>query len=164
MTALMPINSGRGFFGRTIEDIMLDGFFNSFQCNIYETPIGYELEIAVPGMNKKQLKLQVADGVLTVKGKKESARQVWGLRQLTEFETTTLHRSFVLPSDADEDKIKATCRDGVLYLTIGKKAGAVKKQVPIEVTTDKTKGLGWKNTIIKPFVMLGNKLKSIRTK
>lgn len=89
--------------------------------NIKEGPQGFELELAVPGFKKDELKVGVADGVLTVsserKEEKGEANKDWRRR---EFSYASFTRSFQLPEQADADSVKARFADGVLHLSVSK--------------------------------------------
>ncbi len=120
MTTLMRINHRGNFFERTIDEVLNNGFFSSFDSSIGETENSYELEVAVPGMTRKDLQLHVHDSILSIKGQKKKENNAFWKRRATEFSTTTLHRTFVLPKDANVEKIEAKCRDGLLVVKMPK--------------------------------------------
>lgn len=82
------------------------------------TAEGYRLELPLPGWRKKDLELTLRDGKLHIRGRKLKGEGSWwsSSRQwaLEEFEESVL-----LPAHADEKKIKARMRDGVLSIHIG---------------------------------------------
>ncbi len=79
---------------------------------------GYLLQLPLPGWRKKDLELTLRDGKLHIRGRKLKREGSWwsSSRQwaMEEFEETVL-----LPAHADERKIKARMRDGVLSIHIG---------------------------------------------
>ena len=93
--------------------------------NIRNLDKEFKVELAVPGYSKENLKVEVSDGILTVsseqKMEKESAQDGWKRR---EFSYNSFSRSFQLPENADADKVNADFKDGVLNLSIPKKAEA----------------------------------------
>lgn len=111
------LDSTDAFFGRTIEDILTNNFFSSFDANIYEEKDSYMVEIGVPGMTPKDVSIRVDGRVMWVTGERKKESSSWRAR---EFSSTKLQRSFALPSDADTNNIKAKCRNGLLTVRIGK--------------------------------------------
>jgi HSP20 family protein len=105
------------FFGRSIEDIMENNFFNSFDSNIHEGRDSYTLEIAVPGMERKDITIHLDDTIMWVSAQKDQKDTSW---DSMEFNNKRLQRSFTLPDDADINNIKAKCRNGLLTIHIGK--------------------------------------------
>ena len=114
------------FFGRTIGDILGDNFFNSFDSNIREEENSYRLEIAVPGMRRKDITIHLEDMVMWVSAQKEEKNTSWNSM---EFNSKRFQRSFALPADADVNNIKAKCRNGLLTIRIGKQKGKGKHRV-----------------------------------
>ena len=87
--------------------------------NVKETDKSYEIEVAVPGMKKEDLKLDVDNGVLTIsaeqKEEKENKEDNYTRR---EFSYSSFSRSFSLPQNVNEDSIKAKYDNGFLALTL----------------------------------------------
>lgn len=102
--------------------------------NVTETADSYKVEAALPGMEAKDVKVEAAGGVLTISGEKreEKKEEVESyLRQ--EISYGAFLRSVSLPDIADGDKAKAEFRNGILTVTVPKKAEAVKKARKIDV-------------------------------
>jgi HSP20 family protein len=122
MSELIRITRTPTFFERTIDDIINKHFFSSFDSNIKEQEKGYEIEVSVPGMTKKDLQLHLENGVLYLKGERTSSSNSWlRKKDFTEFNSTLLQQSFMLPDDADNESIKAKCKNGLLKILIRKK-------------------------------------------
>jgi HSP20 family protein len=89
--------------------------------NIKDNQKNFELELAVPGHKKEDLKVNVKDGILTVSSEKkhenEEEKQGYTRR---EFSYSSFTRSFMLPDNVDPDSIKASYHDGLLKLSIAK--------------------------------------------
>ena len=92
------------------------------------------IKIDVPGMDIRNLSVQIEDDVLVIKGERESEK--------VEKKENFLHlergygafvRSYALPEYVYRDKIKATCKEGVLTVVLSKMPGKQKevKSVPI---------------------------------
>ena len=85
----------------------------------YEDKIGIVAEI--PGLNKKQLNVDVEDGVLTISGDKHSTFEDEGAKVLRrELKQSSFKRSFELGEQLDGDNIAANFKDGVLSVSIPK--------------------------------------------
>src|SRR5436190_4896062 len=99
--------------------------------NIRETGNSYEVEMAAPGMNKEDFKVELDNNILTISSEKSDEREEGGENEKysrREFSYQSFQRSFSLPKEVvDEDKIQARYRDGVLNLTIPKKEQAKQK-------------------------------------
>ena len=92
------------------------------------------LKAELPGIKKKDVHLELNDGVITLKGgrkfEKEDKRDNY---HRIERCYGNFHRSFTLPSAVDRDKIKATYKDGILEVTLPKMEEAKPKSIPVEV-------------------------------
>jgi len=84
---------------------------------------GYRIRLELPGVEEKDVKVALEDGVVTVTGKKESTREEKGETwYFSEREYGSFARSFRLPPDADAAKVTADLKDGLLTVAVGKKA------------------------------------------
>ncbi|WP_264564503.1 Hsp20/alpha crystallin family protein [Flavobacterium sp. N3904] len=97
--------------------------------NLKETDTKLEIELAAPGLKKEDFKIEVDNNVLVIstekEEKKESSKKDDYVRK--EFNYQSFYRSFNLPDYADENKIEATYKDGILDVCINKKPGDRKK-------------------------------------
>jgi HSP20 family protein len=91
----------------------------------------------MPGIKAEDLKIEVADDMLTIHGEhKESKESKNGdgkryVRRERSYHSFT--RSLVLPADVDPETIEATCKDGVVEVTVplpSKEAPRVVKITP----------------------------------
>ena len=99
--------------------------------NIKETADNYEVEVAAPGMTKKDFKVQLDGNVLTISSERASERtENEDVRYSTrEFSYQSFSRTFNLQKDVvDTEKLVAKYEDGVLHLLIPKKENAKQKQ------------------------------------
>ena len=86
----------------------------------------YRISVEVPGVAEEDLEITVHEGVLTISGKKQSSREEKGDTWFfSEREFGSFSRSVRLPPDADGDKVGAALKDGVLALTVPKRAETV---------------------------------------
>jgi len=89
----------------------------------------------VPGIKPEEVKIEVADGVLTISGEHEESSEEKG-KQFVRRERRygSFSRSMPLPSGVDAKKIKAKTRDGVVELKIPLPEEAKKETVTITPT------------------------------
>jgi len=96
--------------------------FNVPSANIKETEKDYLIELAAPGLTKKDFKVEVDNGVLTISAeKKEEKKEKEEGYTRREYYYNSFSRSFTLPENSKSDKIDAKYEDGVLKLTVAKK-------------------------------------------
>lgn len=90
--------------------------------NIKETDNDFEIEVAAPGLSKKDFNITAENGVLTIScEKKEEKEKKEKDYTRKEFSYSAFSRSFTLPENAREEDIKAAYTDGILKLNVGKK-------------------------------------------
>jgi len=97
--------------------------------NIRETEDTFEVEMAAPGMTKKDFNIELDGNLLTISSEKTDQREDGGGKySRREFSYQSFQRTFNLPKEVvDVDKINATYQDGVLRLLIPKKEEAKKQ-------------------------------------
>ena len=99
--------------------------------NIKETPDDYVVEVAAPGMTKKDFRVQLEGNTLTI-GSEKTSRKEEGedVRYISrEFSYQSFSRTFNLQKDVvDTERIQAKYEEGVLHLLIPKKEHAKQKQ------------------------------------
>ena len=97
--------------------------------NIKETADNYEVEVAAPGMNKKDFSVELEGNMLTISSENQKNESAENLRYVSrEFSYQSFSRTFTLQKDVvDIDKIQATYEEGVLRLMIPKKEEAKQK-------------------------------------
>ncbi len=86
----------------------------------------YTIRMDVPGIDKDNLQVKVDGDVLIVSGKRKEARKETGeggTRRIIHAERSygEFRRGFSLPDGIDGKNVKATCKDGVLVITLPKK-------------------------------------------
>jgi HSP20 family protein len=100
---------------------------------VKETTDSFVLKADVPGVDEKDLDVSMHNGVLTVSGSRQSEERKEGESYaLYERQYGSFTRSFSLPDMADGERIDAKLDNGVLTLTIGKKAEAKPKKISIK--------------------------------
>ena len=91
------------------------------KVNVYEYDDKVGIVAEIPGLNKKQLNVDVEDGVLTISGDKHSTFEDDGAKVIRrELKQSSFKRSFELGELLDGDNIDASFKDGVLSVSIPK--------------------------------------------
>ena len=95
-------------------------FFSPFM-NVNESDIEYTVSMDLPGVDKKDVEVNMSEGIVTVNGKRNNIQHdkdnscIW-----KETSYGTFRRSFELSNTVQEDKINARYKNGVLTLIIPK--------------------------------------------
>lgn len=100
--------------------------------NIREDDEGYTLELAVPGMDKEDFKIDLDHDLLSISSEEKSTSEDQdkdGKYTRKEFSYRSFKRTFTLPETVDREAIKASYKDGVLFINIPKKEEAKPKPV-----------------------------------
>ncbi|WP_022850192.1 Hsp20/alpha crystallin family protein [Limisalsivibrio acetivorans] len=101
--------------------------------DIYETEENIVIVCEVPGMDEKDVDIQISEGVLTLKGEKkypidkESDNYYRLERSYGKF-----NRTFAIPNSVDLENIKAGLKDGILKITLFKKSEVQPKVIKVE--------------------------------
>jgi len=132
--------------GPTMDDFV-ERFFNGWpwtertaettwspRVDIHETEKNITLDVEVPGLDKKDIKVEVKNNTLVISGERKYEREVKeGDTSRFERRYGVFERSFGLPETVDANAIDAAYKNGVLTLTLTKTAKALPKQVTINV-------------------------------
>lgn len=106
--------------------------------NVKENDSSYNLEVSVPGMDKKDFKIELKNNMLIISGKKEEKHEEKnenGKYVRKEFGFHSFTRSFTLPEDSvDAENISASYKEGILYLEIPKKEKEKPKSKEISIS------------------------------
>jgi HSP20 family protein len=104
--------------------------------NIVERENDFKVDLAVPGLDKKDFNIEVENNMLVVSGeRKEEKIEEKDKVTKREFHYGSFKRSFTLPEIADVEKINASYNNGVLTVSIAKKEEAkqnAKRQISVE--------------------------------
>ncbi len=124
------------FFNPIFNDSFLSDRFISRvpAVNVAETSDAYHIELAAPGLEKGDLKINVDGDVLTISAEKKAESTDESKKySKREYSYTSFTRSFTLPDSIDHGKIDANYQDGVLKVDITKKEEAKVASRLIEV-------------------------------
>jgi HSP20 family protein len=119
-----------GFEGRGDAGVQLP----RAKVDVAEKNGAYLVTAELPGVKKEDIHVSIDGAQVTleaeVKREKEANKDERVLH--TERVFGKVSRSFTLPQEVDEAKAEAKFRDGVLELTLPKKAAAQRKQISIQ--------------------------------
>ncbi len=102
--------------------------------DISETKDAVIVRADVPGIDPDDLEITISGNVLTIRGEKKQEREEKGENfYRIERSYGSFVRSVQIPTDIDPEKIEATYKNGVLKITLPKKAEAKGKQIPVKV-------------------------------
>lgn len=91
--------------------------------NVKESEKGFELAVAAPGLEKRDFRIAIDKERLTISAQKEKNTEEKNDRFLRkEFSYESFTRSFSLPENVDAEKITAVYENGVLNVTLPKRA------------------------------------------
>jgi HSP20 family protein len=103
-------------------------------ANISETENEYLIKIELPDVKKEDVKIAVADGVITISGERKLEREDKGENEIrVESIYGAFTRSFVLPDSVDANGIRAEAKDGVLRIHVPKVKTKRSEPLAIEV-------------------------------
>lgn len=110
----------------------------NYECapstNILETNENFQLQMAVPGVKKEDIKIDLEKNILNISSEKSAQENADENSKYTrrEFMYGTFCRSFTLPETIDTDHIGAEVKDGILTVTLPKREETkVSKQIKI---------------------------------
>jgi len=101
--------------------------------DVRETEDEYLMEAELPGLSDNDIELNVEDNILTLSSKKEeSTEEKKDGYLIRERRNHEFARTFVLPKDADREKIKGEFKNGLLVVSIPKKPEAKPRKIDVK--------------------------------
>jgi HSP20 family protein len=101
--------------------------------DVSETDKAIEIAVELPGLEKKDVELNVSDNLLTIRGEKKSEREEKNKDyHLVERSFGSFSRSVELPAGVKAEDISAEIAKGVLKVTVPKPAPRQSKQIEIK--------------------------------
>jgi HSP20 family protein len=104
------------------------------KVDVAEKNGAYIITAELPGVKKEDIQVSIDGAEVTLSAEVKREKEVAKDERVLHAERVygKVSRSFSLPQDVDEAKAEAKFRDGVLELTLPKKAAAARKQVTIQ--------------------------------
>ena len=134
-----PFRSFRPFYGdfdKWFDQVANSPAAGTWQpaVDVYETEDSYVLKADLPGVNKEDIKIDVNNNALTIKGEKKLEEKTEKDNYMrVERSYGSFTRTFTLSDKVDSGNIKAAYKDGVLELTLPKKEEAKPKEIKVEI-------------------------------
>jgi HSP20 family protein len=104
------------------------------RVDIAETDKAFVIKAEIPEVNKDDVKVTIDNGVLKIQGERKQEKEEEGKKfHRVERYYGSFTRSFTLPDNVDETKVKASFKDGMLNLQIQKTVLAKTKAIEVKV-------------------------------
>ncbi len=111
-----------GFFDVDINELPARLGVTVPSANVSENEKEYWIELAAPGLEKKDFKIEMENDVLTISAEKtEEKNEKENGYTRKEYAYNSFSRSFTMPENSKADKIDAKYADGILKITVPKK-------------------------------------------
>jgi HSP20 family protein len=129
-----------GFVGRRMRPWLPERFrtegmeLTAPAVDLYEEKDDIVVKAELPGMEKDNIEVKLADHTLTIKGEKKKEEEV---KKENYYRSERFHGSFLrtleLPKDVHGDKVKASFKNGILEVRLPKTEEAKRKEVKVKV-------------------------------
>lgn len=108
------------------------------KVDITETDKEFVIKAEIPEVKKDDVKVTVENGALTIKGERKQEKEEKGKKfhRIERF-YGSFSRTFTLPDNVDQTKIKASFKDGMLDLHIEKTEAAKPKAIDVKIEAEK---------------------------
>ena len=104
------------------------------KVNVYEYDDKVGIIAEIPGLDKKDLKIEVEDGILIISGDKHGLFDDEGAKVLRrELKGSSFKRQFELGEQLDGEKVKASFKDGLLSVDIPKVEPTKPKKLSVKI-------------------------------
>ena len=104
------------------------------KINVYEWQDKVGVIAEIPGLSKKDLSVEVTDGVLTISGDKHKLFDVGDAKVIRrELKESSFKRQFELGEQLDGEKVKASFKDGLLSVDIPKVEPTKPKKLSVKI-------------------------------
>jgi HSP20 family protein len=123
---------GNGIFNAGDRDISL---VNYPRVDIVEEKDVYKINADMPGTDKKDISVEIKNGVLSISGEKKEDKTEKDKDRYYHYERRfgSFRRDFALPDHVDIEHVDAKYANGVLELTLRKTEAAKPKQIEVKV-------------------------------
>lgn len=126
-----PVNSFSNLF-----DSFFDDFFQKesvseikSKTDVLETDKAYELQMALPGFEKKDITLEVINGYLKISGERKFEEKKEATYHRLETYYGSFERKFKLPGSINDEKIDAEFKNGILFVSLPKHKESILKRL-----------------------------------
>jgi HSP20 family protein len=145
MSALVRYETPTTTLSSLLDDFLGNGVFNAWdrdislvnypRVDIVEEKDTYKITADMPGLDKKDIAVEIKNGVLSLSGEKKEEKTEKDKNRYYHYERRygSFRREFALPDHVDADHVEAKYANGVLELTLKKTEGAKPKQIEVKV-------------------------------
>lgn len=102
--------------------------------DLFEDNGNLVLKAELPGMKKEDIEITLTDGDITISGEKKKEKEI-KRKDYYKWESSygSFCRTFALPTDVQQDKVKSTFKDGILEVIMPKSEEAKSKEVKVKI-------------------------------
>jgi HSP20 family protein len=125
----------KGFFVRPVAYDNRGAFESPrLKVDVAEKNGAYQVTAELPGVRKEDIQVSVDGAQVTLSAEVKREKEIAEGERVLHSERVygKVSRSFTLPQELDEAKVEARFREGVLELTLPKKAAAARKAITIQ--------------------------------
>ncbi len=145
MSALVRYETPVTSLSNLLDDFLGNGIFNAWdrdislvnypRVDIVEEKDTYKITADMPGLDKKDITVEVKNGVLAISGEKKEEKTERDKNRYYHFERRfgSFRREFALPDHVDADHVEAKYANGLLELTLRKTEAAKPKAIEVKV-------------------------------
>lgn len=108
--------------------------------NVYKAPVniielenGYKIDVMIPGIDKEAIDLSIQDNVLSIAYNAPKAEEITNKVIRKEFGFGSFKRTFSLDEHIDQSSIEAAYSNGILSITLSKKAPQQPKEIKVSI-------------------------------
>ena len=103
--------------------------------NVGSTPQSFEIFAFAPGVKPESLEIHIERGVVTIAGERRKGVPEGDAKTALHIDERfegRFHRVLTLPEDADPDQVTAALKNGVLHLSVKRRASAQPRRIAVQ--------------------------------
>ncbi len=111
------------FFGKIMDQGLrvTEAIANIPAVNISDRNKAFEVSVAVPGLEREDINVEIRNNCLVVSSEKQYENEESDVRWMRrEYGYASFQRIFMLPPNANADRVKAHMKNGILTIEVGK--------------------------------------------
>ena len=124
----------RGFFVRPVRFNAEDGVPAQIRIDVSENDSGYVVRAEIPGVKKEDISVSINGNEVEISAEVKNEKEIKEGEQVLRSERHygKVYRAFALTHEVDQNATQAKYADGILELTLPKKASAATKRITIQ--------------------------------
>ncbi len=124
----------RGFFVRPVNFDADNGVPAQFRVDVSENDSGYVVRAEIPGVKKEDINISIDGTQVEISAEVKNEKEVKEGEKVLRSERYygKVYRGFTLSNEVDQNATQAKYADGILELTLPKKASAASKRIAIQ--------------------------------